>query len=131
MRVGDGSTVLAINGGGAVVPVLMAIYVLVHQPELIRPALIATVMVGLVVNRTARPIRGLGIATPMFIPPIVAALAGAVLGGQSHAPPSDYIRGVFGALIGADLMYLRRLSYLGAAGAAVGGPGAFDGAFVH
>jgi uncharacterized membrane protein len=130
VRTWDGSTVLAVNVGGAVVPVLIAIYVLVHQPELIRPALIATVIVGLVVNRTARPIRGLGIATPMFIPPIVAALAGYLLGGQGHAAPVAYIGGVLGTLIGADVMNLGRLTDLGAPVASIGGAGTFDGIFL-
>src|SRR5579883_3091099 len=47
------STMLAINVGGAVVPVLITIYVLAHQPEIWAPALLATVIVTLVVNRSA------------------------------------------------------------------------------
>jgi uncharacterized membrane protein len=126
----DGSTVLAINVGGAVVPVLIALYVLIHQPEIVGPALLATAIVGLVVNRTARPIRGLGIATPMFIPPIIAALAGYVLGGPGHGAPIAYIGGVLGTLIGADIMNLGRLSELGAPVASIGGAGTFDGIFL-
>ena len=110
----DGTTVLAVNVGGAVVPVLITVYLLTHQPEILGPALVAAVIVALIVNRSARPIRGLGIATPMFIPPIVAALAGYFLGGATHAAPVAYISGVLGTLIGADIMNIGRLSDLGA-----------------
>jgi uncharacterized membrane protein len=126
----DGSTIVAINVGGAVVPVLISLYVLVHQPDIIGSALLATAIVGLVVNRSARPIRGLGIATPMFVPPIIAALAGYFLGGSGHSAPVAYIGGVLGTLIGADLMNLGRLSELGAPVASIGGAGTFDGIFL-
>jgi uncharacterized membrane protein len=116
----DGSTTLAVNVGGAVVPVLITIYLLVHQPEIMGRAMLATLIVALVVNRAAKPIAGIGIATPMFIPPIVAALAGYVLGGTMHAAPVAYIGGVLGTLIGADIMNLGRLTDLGAPVASIG-----------
>ena len=114
VRPWDGSTILAINVGGAVVPMLVSLYILVQQPGILGQAALATAIVALVVNRSARPIRGLGIATPLFIPPIVAALAGFILGGHSHAAPVAYIGGVLGTLIGADVANLGRLSDLGA-----------------
>lgn len=127
----DDSTMLAVNVGGAVVPVLITIYVLFHQPDILLQAGIATAIVALVVNRSARPIRGLGIATPMFIPPIVAALAGYFLGGGGgHAAPVAYVGGVMGTLIGADIMNIGRLNDLGAPVASIGGAGTFDGIFL-
>jgi uncharacterized membrane protein len=124
------STIVAVNVGGAVVPVLISIYLLAQQPKIIGQAALATAIVGLVVNRSARPIRGLGIATPMFIPPIVAALAGYFLGGPQHAATVAYIGGVMGTLMGADIMNLGRLSDLGAPVASIGGAGTFDGIFL-
>ncbi len=126
----EDSTMLAINVGGAIVPLLIAIYVVVHQPEILGSAILATAIVTLVVNRSARPIPGMGIATPMFIPPIVAALAGYFLGGAQHAAPVAYIGGVMGTLIGADIMNLGRLTDLGAPVASIGGAGTFDGIFL-
>ncbi len=126
----DDSTVLAVNVGGAVVPVLITIYILVNQPDMLLQALLATAIVTLVVNRAARPIRGLGIATPMFVPPIVAALAGYFLGGAQHAAPVAYVGGVLGTLIGADLMNIGKLGELGAPVASIGGAGTFDGIFL-
>jgi uncharacterized membrane protein len=129
-RRSDDSTILAVNLGGALVPVLITIYLLVHQPAMLGNAMLAAAIVALVVNRSARPIPGLGIATPMFIPPIVAALAGYFLGSPDHAAPVAYIGGTLGTLIGADIMNIGRLKDLGAPVASIGGAGTFDGIFL-
>src|SRR3984893_4915214 len=71
VRYQTGKTTIAINIGGAIVPTLISLYVLSHFPQVIFPALIGIAIVSLVVNRSARPIPGLGIATPMFVPPMV------------------------------------------------------------
>ncbi len=129
-HVASGTTVLAVNVGGAIVPVLIAAYLLAHQPESIVPALFAIAIVAIVVNRISRPVPGLGIATPMFIPPIVAALAGYMLAQPHHAGAVAFTGGVIGTLIGADLMNLRRIAGLGAPVASIGGAGTFDGIFL-
>ena len=133
-RYAGGHTVLAINVGGALVPVLISIYVLMIQPAAILPAAVGVAIVAAVVNRYARPVPGLGIATPMFIPPIVAALVAfgltGMLGGGTHVDAVAYVSGVLGTLIGADLMNLGRLGDLGAPVASIGGAGTFDGVFL-
>jgi uncharacterized membrane protein len=58
-----GSTIVAVNVGGAIVPVLISVYLLMHWPGIGLPALIGTAIVTLVVHRFARPVPGLGIAT--------------------------------------------------------------------
>jgi len=73
VRYQTGKTTVAINVGGAIVPTLISLYVLSHFPEVTFSALVGIAIVAIVVHRFARPIPGLGIATPMFIPPIVAA----------------------------------------------------------
>ena len=125
-----GYTTIAINLGGAVVPVLVSAYVLARFPEAIIGALFGTVIVTLVVHRFARAVPGLGIATPMLIPPIVAALAGYLLGGPHCVGVVAYVSGVMGTLIGADLMNLSKIADLGAPVAAIGGAGTFDGIFL-
>ncbi|MFZ0888212.1 MAG: DUF1614 domain-containing protein [Candidatus Binataceae bacterium] len=132
IHVGGTATTVAINVGGAIVPVLISVYVMVSQPGVVWPAILATAIVALIVHRFARPVRGLGIATPMFIPPIVAALAGVFLAGGIHhyAGPIAYISGVLGTLIGADLVNLRKIRDLGAPVASIGGAGTFDGIFL-
>jgi uncharacterized membrane protein len=129
VRSQTGKTSVAINVGGAIVPLLISLYVLSLFPEAIFPALIGTAIVAIIVNRSARPIPGLGIATPMFIPPIIAAICGWSLGGH-HADAVAYVSGVIGTLVGADLMNLRKIGGLGAPVASIGGAGTFDGIFL-
>jgi uncharacterized membrane protein len=60
-------TVVAVNVGGAVIPTLMSIYLLLKR-ELWVKGLAATVVVALVIHRMANPVPGLGIAVPIFVP---------------------------------------------------------------
>ncbi len=131
MRYAERSTTVAINVGGAVVPLAISSYVLLKWPSIVMPAIIGTAIVTLVVNRFARPVPGLGIATPMLIPPIVAAVVGWLLGSSlHHADAVAYVSGVMGTLVGADLMNLGQLRELGAPVASIGGAGTFDGIFL-
>lgn len=132
-RYQTGKTTIAVNVGGAIVPSLISLYVLSDFPDVMFPALLGIAIVAVVVHRFARPVPGLGIATPMFIPPIVAAICGWWLGnhyGAHHADAVAYVSGVIGTLIGADLMNLRRIGGLGAPVASIGGAGTFDGIFL-
>jgi uncharacterized membrane protein len=131
----SGSTVVAVNVGGAIVPVLISIYVLYQFPAVILAAIIGTAIVALIVHRSARPIRGLGIATPMLVPPIVAALVAYALDAalgvpQHHRDAIAFVSGVMGTLIGADLLNLDKIADLGAPVASIGGAGTFDGIFL-
>lgn len=131
---GDGTTTIAINFGGAIVPILISLYVLNAQPGAIPPALLGVAIVGAVVHRFAHPVRGVGIATPMFIPPIVAALTAWLLGNlfaePHHVDAIAYVGGTMGTLVGADILNLRRIGDLGAPVASIGGAGTFDGVFL-
>jgi uncharacterized membrane protein len=126
----DGTTTIAVNVGGALVPILISIYVLMHNPEALIPALVAMGVVAIVVHLFARPVKGLGIAVPMFIPPVVAALASYFLVPFELRPIVAYVGGVGGTLIGADLANLWRIKELGAPVASIGGAGTFDGIFL-
>jgi uncharacterized membrane protein len=134
MRYAGTSTILAINVGGAIVPILVSLYVMFVQTTAIVPAVIGVAIVAMVVHRFARPVPGMGIATPMFIPPIVAALTALVLTGimtgGAHVDAVAFVSGVLGTLIGADLMNLNKLRALGAPVASIGGAGTFDGVFL-
>jgi len=129
-----GATTLAVNVGGAIVPTLISIYVMSRQPAAILPSAFAALLVALVVHRWARPVRGLGIAIPMFIPPIVAAMAAWVLASlfasHAHVDAIAYTGGVLGTLVGADIANLGKLRELGAPVASIGGAGTFDGVFL-
>ncbi|MGA3230983.1 MAG: DUF1614 domain-containing protein [Candidatus Binatus sp.] len=131
IRYATDSTIVAVNVGGAIVPVLISAYLLMQMPAIIVPALVGVAIVTAIVHRFAMPVPGLGIATPMLIPPIVAAACGYFLGSSEHHRDAvAFISGVVGTLIGADLLNLRNLRDLGAPVASIGGAGTFDGIFL-
>jgi uncharacterized membrane protein len=81
-------------------------------------------------HRLARPVKGVGIAMPAFIPPILAAVV-AVIFSYNYAPPLAYISGTLGTLIGADILNIQKIKGLGAPVASIGGAGTFDGIFLN
>ncbi len=119
--------VIAVNVGGAVIPVLFSLYLLGRTP--IWPTLVAVTIVTIVAKAIARPVPGVGISIPAFIPPLVAAAAAIIIAGDNAAPVA-YIAGVWGTLIGADLLNLHRLREIGAHVLSIGGAGVFDGIFL-
>lgn len=121
-------TILAINVGGAVIPILLSVYLLFRY-RLFWPALLAVAIVAFFVHQMAAPIPGVGIAVPTVAPPLLAAFAALIL-SRRFAAPLAYIGGSIGVLIGADLMNLGSLQTLGAPVASIGGAGTFDGVFL-
>lgn len=121
-------TVIALNLGGAIIPCLIAAYLLLRTAYPLA-ALVGVAIVAGVSRRVARPVPGMGIALPAFIPPIVAALV-ALLLAPSQSPMVAYVSGTFGVLIGADLLNLNRVQRLQAPVVSIGGAGTFDGIFL-
>jgi uncharacterized membrane protein len=121
-------TVIAVNVGGAVIPTIMSVYLLVTR-QLWVTGTIATAIVALVLHWLATPVAGLGIAVPVFFPAIVTAVV-ALLLSRRDAAPLAYIGGSLGTLIGADLTNLDKVRGLGAPVASIGGAGTFDGIFL-
>jgi uncharacterized membrane protein len=120
--------ILAVNVGGAILPSCLSVYLFLHAANPVR-MLLALAAVTYVVYRIARPIPGVGIATPMFVPPVVAALAALLLNPQ-WAPPTAYFAGTLGTLLGADILHLNKIKELKAPVASIGGAGTFDGIFL-
>jgi uncharacterized membrane protein len=121
-------TVIAVNVGGAIVPTLLSIYLIVKN-RLYSEGLVAIAIVAAVVHLMAYPVPGVGIAEPVFVPPLIAALA-ALFISREHAVPLAYAAGSMGTLIGADLLNLDKIQGLGAPVASIGGAGKFDGIFL-
>ena len=121
-------TVLAINIGGAVIPILLSLYLLVRY-ELWTLGVVAVGIVAFFVHQMATPLPGIGIAVPRFAPPLLAAFVGLAL-SRRFAAPLAYIGGSLGVLVGADLLNLGLLRSLGAPVASIGGAGTFDGVFL-
>ncbi|MBI4640265.1 MAG: DUF1614 domain-containing protein [Candidatus Tectomicrobia bacterium] len=123
-----GEMILAVNVGGAIIPFMISLYLLIKVDHLFR-AFLATLIVALMTYKLARPIRGMGIAVPLFIPPLFAAAISLLL-APNYAPAVAYISGTLGTLIGADLLNLGKIRGLGAPIASIGGAGTFDGIFL-
>jgi uncharacterized membrane protein len=121
-------TVIAVNLGGALIPTALSLYLMVKN-RLYVQSVIGIVIVAIVTHHLARPVRGMGISVPIFVPPLVAALVAMALAWR-RAPPLAYIAGTLGTLIGADLLNLDKIQGLGAPIASIGGAGTFDGVFL-
>lgn len=124
-----GRTVVAVNVGGCITPLAFCIYLLVHNPMSPIDVIGATAIVAAVSHALSRPIPGVGIATPIFVPPLTAALMALLINPEMKAPLA-YISGTVGVLVGADLMRLKDIRRLGAPLASIGGAGTFDGIFI-
>ncbi|NJE43330.1 DUF1614 domain-containing protein [Thermococcus sp. GR6] len=126
--------IIAINVGGALVPLSIVIYELLRlvylgQFGLLFNTLLAVAIAALFSHAIAKPVKGLGIAMPLFLPPLMALIL-ALLLGDGNPPLVAYVSGTMGVLIGADLMNWRKIKNLGAPMMSIGGAGTFDGIFL-
>lgn len=124
-----GTTTIAVNAGGCLIPVMFSFYLLNHSTLGLGDVILATGVVSMLSYMFSRPIHGLGIGMPMFVAPITAALVAIVLNPEQSAPLA-YICGTMGVLIGADLFRLKDIRHMGVPIAAIGGAGTFDGIFI-
>lgn len=120
-------TIIAVNLGGAVIPVLISGFLatMVNLADVI----ISVSIMSILIHMIARPVKGLGIAVPALLPPLMAA-ALALMISPTNAPMVAYISGTLGSLIGADLLNLNKIPDLRTQVASIGGAGTFDGIFL-
>lgn len=125
----EGKIVIAVNVGGCLIPVGLCLYFMSLQ--LISPIsiLIGVAAITLLSYKFSRLMPGLGVGMPIFLAPIASALL-ALMIDPEHAAHLAYISGVFGVLIGADVLRLNSITGLGAPVASIGGAGTFDGIFM-
>ena len=122
------ATILAVNLGGAVIPVAVSLY-LMAKHRLWALSALGVAIVAAICHFVARPVPGLGIAEPVLVPAAATAFV-ALLLSRRLAAPLAYVCGSLGTLIGADLLNLDKVQGLGAPVASIGGAGTFDGIFV-
>jgi len=123
------STTIAVNVGGAVVPLIVTLYLLDEHPSIWLGALVAVSLTAVVVHMVARYVEGVGIVAPTLLPPIAAVLFSLPF-GQADLAITAYIAGTLGTLIGADLSNLNKVAQGGTHVASIGGAGKFDGIFL-
>ncbi len=122
---------LAVNLGGAVIPILLSCYFLyltwLEGFEL-KPILIAVFLMAIISKLLARVVPGVGISMPVLIPPVFSAVFALIL-APGFAAPTAFIAGTLGVLIGADILNLRKAQKYGGF-LSIGGAGVFDGIFL-
>lgn len=124
-----GYTVIAVNLGGCLVPVLASLYLFLHTPVAPLETLAAVGLVTLIAYQGSVLLPGVGIVMPALIVPAAAAFVGVSL-DPAHGAVLAYIGGTLGVLIGADVMRLKDIGGLGEPVASIGGAGSLDGIFI-
>jgi uncharacterized membrane protein len=141
VQMGKMKTLLTINVGGGLVPIFISLYLLLFSIPRNSPDLLATyiktlvilVVVAISTYNSSEIVKGMGIATPAFGPPTMTAFITFLINWVSPVTcPTQiaYVGGTLGALIGADILNLSRLSELQAPSVSIGGAGTFDGVYL-
>ncbi|MBO8181932.1 MAG: DUF1614 domain-containing protein [Archaeoglobus sp.] len=124
---------LAVNMGGCVFPSILAFKLLPELPLI--PWFLAFLLTSAIIYHYAKPVRGVGIAVPMILPPIMSVLIGysmlSIFGYPILLLPKfAFSTGVLAALFGADILHLKDIEGIGSGVVSIGGAGTFDGIFL-
>ena len=123
---------IAINLGGAIIPILLSFFLLYKTYKLgfnLYPILVSTFLMILICKSLAKISPGQGIALPSLIPAIFSAFFSLIFAPQ-FASSCAFISGVFGTLIGGDLLNLKKVQEISPGFISIGGAGVFDGIFL-
>ncbi len=127
-------THILVNFGGAIIPLLLSVYLIAINVSSAIFFLFGIFVVSILTYPAAKPMKGLGIAMPFFLSPMIATLNGVffatVIGDFTLAPALAYVAGTMGTLIGADVLHYKDIANLGAPKASIGGAGTWDGIFL-
>ncbi|MGK7914723.1 MAG: DUF1614 domain-containing protein [Prochloraceae cyanobacterium] len=118
-------TIVALNVGGGLIPVLLALY------QFIRSDVIAILLVTAIVTFfcyfSAHIVPGIGIQMNALIPPFTAAISASLIAPEPLVPSVAFAGGILGTLIGADLLHLKEIQRMTPGVLSIGGAGVFDG----
>ena len=118
-------TIVALNVGGGLIPVLVALYQFRHANSL--AIILVTAIVTIVSYYAAQVVPGIGIQMNPLLAPITAAIASAFITRGIHAAPVAFAGGVLGTLVGADILHLKEIQRMTPGVLSIGGAGVFDG----
>ena len=126
-------TTIAINVGGALIPIAVSIYEIIRLVLMNNIYYIISVIVGISIiaifsKMMSKSIKGMGIVLPGLVPPFLAALIALLLPGIPAI--TAYLSGTLGTLIGADILNLNKIKKMRVRVASIGGAGTFDGIFL-
>ena len=129
---------VGINMGGAIIPILLSIYLTIKKKIPIKKILIGILIVAIIAFFVTRPVaeRGIIASFPYWLlPAFFASLVSVILLWKDFikAAPFAYISGTIGVLIGADFFHLPELlsySTEKVTNAVIGGADVFDIIFI-
>ena len=125
--------VIAVNLGGCIIPSILAIKLLLELP--LNAFIVTFIVCTAVVYSLAKPVPNVGIAVPMFIPPLVSSFMSYLTILSMNLPifilpKLAFSSGVLSALVGADILHLKDIEKIGSGIVSIGGAGTFDGIFL-
>ena len=131
-------TSITVNLGGAIIPVAMACYLLYRASTVINDTLYlqvlaATLIVAAMAYVTTRPMVGIGLRVPLFIPGLAALLCGILFSGGFgllSAGVIAFASATFGILLGANIAHLPHMGDLEVPQVSIGGAGTFGAIFI-
>ncbi len=133
-----GNWIVGISMGGAVIPIVLSLYLFVKKRLVLKHLLIGIGIVAIIAFLVTRPVAGKGIVSSFpywLLPAVCASLISAILSWKafSKAAPLAYISGTIGVLIGADFLHLSQLLQMQTASttmAIIGGANVFDMVYI-
>jgi uncharacterized membrane protein len=130
-------TIISLNLGGAVIPLLVSAYLLYQSVGLLGTAILGPIGVGIIIVAiiaylATRLVPGYGIRAPLFIPGLAALLCGLLLTGSTGlvAGVTAFVAGTAGTLLGAGIAWLPRIKDLEVPQVSIGGAGMFGAIFL-
>ena len=125
-------TVISVNLGGAVIPLILAGYILFSAfpgtgTTLAIPLVTGIAGVSLITFFSTRALPGFGLQVPLLIPALTALLIGLAFFGGAGLPASvtALVCGISGVLLGGNLAQCGKIRDLGIPSVSIGGSGTF------
>ncbi len=129
---------LWINMGGAIIPILLSIYLIIKKKLPLKKIAVGIIIVTIIAFFVTYPNENKGIVATIpyaFLPALFASITSMILSWKDFikAAPIAYISGTIGVLIGADFLHLWELLNIpinDKINAVIGGADVFDMIFI-
>lgn len=126
-------TVISVNLGGAIIPVILSLYVLWSASPHVSSTILIPIVAGIlgvtiITYVSTRAVPGVGLQVPLLIPSLTALLIGLAFAGNAgiSASVTAMVGGILGVLIGGNLAKLDMVRDLNVPAVSIGGSGTFS-----